>query len=77
MEPHYNEVPRYRKKLFLIRGLRRGHRYSEDHVITNYLVNNKNIRYSGVAKLNQAEQWDIHPQEPITRWAPDTPQNSL
>ena len=27
-------------------------RYSEDPVITNYLVNNKNIRYSGVTKLN-------------------------
>ena len=27
---------------------------------SNYLVNNKNIRYSGVTKLNQAEQWDIH-----------------
>ena len=29
-------------------------------VITNYLVNSKNIRYSGVPKLNQAEQWDIY-----------------
>ena len=28
--------------------------------ITNYLVNNKNIRNSGAIKLNQAEQWDIH-----------------
>ena len=27
--------------------------------ITNYLVNNKNICYSRVTKLNQAEQWDI------------------
>ena len=27
---------------------------------TNYLVNSKNIRYSGVTKLDQAEQWDIH-----------------
>ena len=27
-------------------------RYSEDPVIMNYLVNNKNIRYSGVTKLN-------------------------
>ena len=26
--------------------------YSEDPVITNYLVNNKSIRYSGVTKLN-------------------------
>ena len=29
-------------------------------VITNYLVNNKNNRYSRVTKLNQAEEWDIH-----------------
>ena len=29
-------------------------------VITNYLVNSKNICYSGVTKLNQAEEWDIH-----------------
>ena len=36
---YYNEVPRYRK---------RGLRYSEDPVIKNYLVNSKNIRYSGV-----------------------------
>ena len=28
--------------------------------ITSYLVNSKNIRYSGVTKLDQAEQWDIH-----------------
>ena len=28
--------------------------------ITKYLANNKNICYSGVTKLNQAEQWDIH-----------------
>ena len=25
---------------------------NEDPVITNYLVNNKNVRYSGVTKLN-------------------------
>ena len=50
MEPRYNEVSRYRKNV----------RYSEDPVITNNLVNNKNIRYSGVTKLSQAEQWDIH-----------------
>ena len=31
-----------------------------DPVITSYQVNNKNIRYSGVTKLNQAEQWDMH-----------------
>ena len=31
-------------------------RYSEDPVITNYLVNSKKNRYSGVTKLNQAEQ---------------------
>ena len=31
-----------------------------DFVITNYLVNSKNIRYSGVTKLDQAQQWDIH-----------------
>ena len=55
VEPRYNEVPRYRKKYSLWRGLR----YSEDPVITNYLVNSKNIRYSGVSKLDQAEQWDI------------------
>ena len=34
--------------------------YSEDPVITNYLVKNKNVRYNGVTKLSQAEQWDIH-----------------
>ena len=51
VEPRYNEVSRYRKKNF---------RYSEDPVITNYLVNNKNIRYGGVTKLNRAEQRDIH-----------------
>ena len=56
VEPRYNEVSRYRKKCSLYRGLR----YSEDPVITNYLVNSKKIRYSGVTKLNQAEQWDIH-----------------
>ena len=33
---------------------------NEDLVITNYLVNSKNIRYSGVTKLDQAGQWDIH-----------------
>ena len=43
----YNEVSRYREKCPLWWGLR----YSEDPVITNYLVNNKNIRYSGVTKL--------------------------
>ena len=52
----YNEVPRYRKKCSLLLGVR----YSENLVITNYLVNSKNIRYSGVTKLDQAEQWDIH-----------------
>ena len=31
-------------------------RCSEDPIITNYLVNNKSIRYSRVTKLNQAEQ---------------------
>ena len=41
-------------------GTEQNVRYSEDPVITNYLVNNKNIRYSRVTKLNQAEQWDIH-----------------
>ena len=50
MELRYNELPQYRKNV----------RYSEDPIITNYLVNNKNIRYSGVTKLDQAEQWDIH-----------------
>ena len=54
--PRYYEVSRYRKKCSLLRGLR----YSEDSVITNYLVNNKSIRCSGVTKLKQAEQWDIH-----------------
>ena len=34
----YNKVPRYRKNV----------RYREDPVITNYLVNGKNICYSGV-----------------------------
>ena len=50
VEPCYNEVSRYRKKCSLQRGLR----YSEDpvFVIANYLVSNKNIRYSGVTKLN-------------------------
>ena len=56
VEPRYNEVSRYRNKYSLKRGLR----YSEDPFITYYLVNNKNTRYSGVTKLNQAEQWDIH-----------------
>ena len=37
-----------------------------DPVITNYLINNKNIRYSGVTKLNQAEQWDIHHEKQST-----------
>ena len=44
VKPRYNEVSRYRKKCSLYRGLR----YSEDPVITNYPVNNRNIRYSGV-----------------------------
>ena len=44
LQPCYNEVPRYRKNCSLWRGLR----YSEDPVITNYLVNGKNVRYSGV-----------------------------
>ena len=35
-------------------------------VIMNYLVNNKNIRYSWVTMLNQAEQWDIHHSEQYT-----------
>ena len=48
VEPRYNEVSRYRKNCSLWRGLR----YSEDSVITNYVVNNKNIRYSGVTKVN-------------------------
>ena len=46
VEPRYNEVSRYRKS-----SLQRGFRYSEDpvrHVRANDLVNNKNIRYSGV-----------------------------
>ena len=49
--PRYNEVSRYLKNV----------RYSGVFVIiTNYLVNNKNIRYSGVTKLNQAEpSWTI------------------
>ena len=54
--PRYNEVSQYRKKHSLKWGLR----YSEDPIKTNYLVNSKNIRYSGVTKLDQAEQWDIH-----------------
>ena len=33
-------------------GTEKNVHYSEDPVITNYLVNNKNIRYSGVTKLN-------------------------
>ena len=33
---------------------------SEDPIITNYLVKSKNILYSRVTKLDQAEQWDIH-----------------
>ena len=56
MEPRYNEVPRVPKKMFVIARLR----YSEDHVITNYLDNSKTIRYSGATKLDQAQQWDIH-----------------
>ena len=39
--PRYNEVPRYRKKMFVIAD-------NEDPIIMNYLVNSKNIRYSGV-----------------------------
>ena len=46
--PSYNEVSRYRKKISLYRGLP----YSGDPAIKNYLVNNKNIRYSGATKLN-------------------------
>ena len=41
-------------------GTEKNVRYSEDLVITNYLVNSKNIRYSVVTKLDQAEQWDRH-----------------
>ena len=40
-------------------GTEKSVRYSEDPIITNHLVNNKNIRYSGVTKMNQAEQWDL------------------
>ena len=40
-------------------GTEKDVRYSEDPVTTNYLVNNKNVRYSWVTILNQAEQWDI------------------
>ena len=29
-------------------------------IITNYLVNNKNICNSGITKFNQVEQWNIH-----------------
>ena len=50
VEPRYNKVSRYRKNVC----------YSEDPVITNYLFNNKKNHYSGVTKLNQAEQWNIH-----------------
>ena len=28
--------------------------------MTNDLVNSKNIHYSGITKLDQAEEWDIH-----------------
>ena len=48
MAPCYNEVSRYWKKCSLHQGLR----YSEDPIITNYLVNNKNIRHSRVTKLS-------------------------
>ena len=40
MEPRFNEVPRYQKNVRCSD--------SEDSVITNYLVNSKSIRYSGV-----------------------------
>ena len=33
--------------------IKRGFLYSEDPVITNYLVNSKNIRYSGVIQNYQ------------------------
>ena len=46
--PRYNEVSRYR--------IEQNVRHSEDPVITNYFINNKNIRYGGVTKLNQAKQ---------------------
>ena len=45
--PRYNEVSRYRKKKFVIAGS--SFRYRDT---SNYLVKNKNIRYSGVTKLN-------------------------
>ena len=31
-----------------------------------YLVSNKNIPYSRITKLNQAEQWDIHQSKQST-----------
>ena len=40
-------------------GTQKNVRHSEDPVIMNYLANDKNIRYSGVTKLNPAEEWDI------------------
>ena len=49
--PRYNEVSGYRKKMFVIAG---------SSAITKYLVNNKNICYSRVTKLDQVKQWDIH-----------------
>ena len=63
--PRYNEASRYRKKMFVIAGssLQRRPRYNE------LLVNNKNIRYSGVTNLNQAEQWDIHHAKHVYRLA--------
>ena len=50
VESRNNEVSRYQENV----------RYSKDPATTNYLANNKNIRYGGVTKLNQAEQCDIH-----------------
>ena len=42
--PRYNKVSQYRKNV----------RYSEDPIVMNYLVNDKNIRYSRVTKLTNA-----------------------
>lgn len=44
VESRYNELAMVPKILFVVAGLP----YSEDPVIMNYLVNSKNIRYSGV-----------------------------
>ena len=44
VEPRYNEVPWYPKKLFI----KVGSSLSEDPVITNYLVSSKNIHHSRV-----------------------------